>query len=175
MNVQQAEELLEQALQPAVKALEWPGILVPIGPPLGLFALVMFTFWLLIRRSQARTQVRAELHRQLLDKFGSGREFAEFLESKGSQRLLEGLWAQQVNAKERVLRTMGAGVVLTVLGLGALALSWRTEGFVYPAVLCLALGGGFLVSTGISYRLSKKWGLLKDKESSAENEPIAHN
>ena len=143
--------------------------------PLAFFAMIVLIVWLLVRKSQAQTRARMEFHTQLLGKFTSGSEFAAFLGSKGGQRLLEGLWWQQVNAKERILKAMGAGVVLTVLGLGALGLSWRTGGFVYPGVLSLALGVGFLISTGIAYRLSKKWDLLKDKESSAENEPIAQN
>jgi len=134
------------------------GLLVPLG----FFALVVMIVWLLIRKNQARTRTRAEFHRQLLEKFSSGREFAEFLEGKGSQRLLEDLWSERLNAKERILRGLGAGVVLTVLGLGILGLSWKTANLLYPAVLFLALGLGFLISTGVSYRLSKKWDLLRD-------------
>ncbi len=143
--------------------------------PFALFAMIVLIVWLLVRRSQAQARARMEFHKQLLGKFTSGSEFAAFLGSKGGQRLLEGLWSQQVNAKERILKAMGAGVVLTVLGLGALGLSWRTGGFLYPGVLSLALGVGFLIATVISYRLSKKWGLLRDKESSPEDESIPQN
>jgi len=137
------------------------GILVPIA----LFAAVVLIIWLLLRQRQARTQVRAEFHKQLLDKFSSGREFAEFLESKGSQRFLEELWSQKMGPKEQILRSMRNGIVLAVFGFGMLALSWRTKGLLVPAVLILALGVGFLISTAITHRLSKQW----EQESGSEH------
>ena len=144
----------------------WPGILIPTLSTLGSFALVALIGWLIYRRSQARMQARTEFHRQLLDKFTSGGEFAAFLNSSGGQRLLEGLWSQRMNAKERIIRSMQGGVVLTVLGLGALGLSIRNHGMVFPGALVLALGAGFLISTAISYRLSKKLGLLQEQSAS---------
>jgi hypothetical protein len=125
--------------------------------PFAFFATIILIFWLLLRQRQSRTQARAEFHKQLLDKFSSGREFAEFLESKGSQRFLEELWSRSVGPRDRVLTAMRNGIVLAVLGLGMLAMSLTRRGFVVPAVLVLALGVGFLISTAISYRLSKQW------------------
>jgi hypothetical protein len=159
----------------------WPGTspvaltaLVAILVPLGFFALVVLSIWLLGRNSRAKAQARAEFYRQVLDKFSSGREFGDFLGSRGSERLLEGLWSERLNAKEKIVRGLGTGVVLAVLGLGALALSWKTSGFIYPAVLLLALGIGFLISSGVSYRLSKTWGLLRDDQSGFETEAMLH-
>lgn len=141
----------------------WPGVLVAILPPLAFFAVVALIGWLVFRRSQTRMQARTEFHRQLLDKFTSGGEFATFLNSSGGQRLLEDLWSQRVNAKERIIRSAQGGVVLTVLGLGALVVSHAMR---VPGVLVLALGLGFLMSTAISYRLSKQLGLLQDRSHS---------
>jgi hypothetical protein len=72
-----------------------------------------------------------------------------------------------VNAKERIIKNMQGGVVLTVLGLGALGLSIRNHGMIIPGALVFALGAGFLISTAISYRLSKKLGLLQEQPSEA--------
>lgn len=146
----------------------WPGVLIPTLSTLSFFAVVALIAWLLYRRSQVRTQARTEFHRQLLDKFTSGGEFAAFLNSSGGQRLLEGLWSQQVNAKERIVRSMRGGVVLTVLGLGVLGLSIRNHGMVIPGALIFALGAGFLISTAVSYRLSKKLGLLQEQSGAGE-------
>jgi len=146
----------------------WPGVLIPTLSTLGFFALVALIAWLLYRRSQARTQARTEFHRQLLDKFTSGGEFAAFLNSSGGRQLLEGLWSQQVNARERIVRSMRGGVVLTVLGLGVLGLSIRNHGMIIPGALVFALGAGFLISTAISYRLSKKLGLLQEQSDTGE-------
>ncbi|SRR6266849_3614181 len=132
--------------------------------PFAFFVAVVVIIWLLLRQRQARTQVRAEFHKQLLDKFSSGREFADFLETKGSQRFLEELWSQKMGPKEQTLRCVRNGTILTVLGLGMLGLSWIRHGFLIPAVLALALGVGYLISTAISHRLSKQW----EKEPGSE-------
>ena len=146
----------------------WPGVLIPVLSTLTFFAFIAFIPWLLYRRSQSRTQARSEFHRQLLDKFSSGGEFAAFLNSSGGQRLLEDLWSQRVAAKERVIRSMQSGVVLTVLGLGALGLSMRTPAMLFPGTIILALGAGFLIATAVSYRLSKKLGLLQEQGENEE-------
>ena len=146
---------------------------VAVLTPFGLFALLGLIGWLLFRRGQMQTQARMEFHKQLLEKFTSGREFSEFLESKGSQRLLEGLWSSKVNAKERILQSTRWGVVLTALGAGGLGVSWWEDSLLIPGVLATALGAGFLISTAISYRLSRNLGLLRDQESSSENGPVS--
>jgi hypothetical protein len=167
------EEAIKQAIAKSIAEggpfgqgpFGWPGVLIPTLSALGFFAVIALIAWVTYRRGQARMQLRTELHRQLLDKFTSGGEFAAFLNSSGGQRLLEDLWAQRVNAKERIIRSMRGGVVLTVLGIGALGLSIRNSGMVFPGVLVVALGAGFLISTAISYRLSKKLGLLQEQGS----------
>ncbi len=170
---EQVEEHIDRIMGQVNPSDWWLHGVLALLTPFGFFALIALVIWLIYRNSQAKTRARMDFHTQLLGKFTSGSEFAAFLGSKGGQRLLEGLWSQQVNAKERILKAMGAGVVLTVLGLGLLGLSWRTGDFVFLGVLSLALGVGFLISTGISYRLSKKWDLLRDKEPRPEDEPIS--
>ena len=159
----------DQKTQIALEALRRPGGsangVLALLVPFAFFAAVVLIIWLLLRQRQARTQVRAEFHKQLLDKFSTGREFSEFLESKGSQRFLEELWSQKMGPKEQILRSMRNGIVLAVLGLGMLALSWTTKGLLVPGVLILALGVGFLISTAISHRLSKQW----EQESGSEH------
>lgn len=131
------------------------GILVPIA----LFAMVIAIVWLGMRQKQARLRIKAEFNKQLLDKFGSGREFSEFLESPGSQRFLEELWAKSADPKEGSLRN---GIVLTMLGLALGGLSWMRRGLLIPGVIVLALGVGYLISTAISYRLAKNRDLMKE-------------
>lgn len=132
--------------------------------PFAFFVAVVLIIWLVLRQRQARAQVRAEFHKQLLEKFSTGREFADFLESKGSQRFLEELWSQKMGPKEQILRSMRNGIVLAALGLGTLVVSWKAKGLVIPGALILALGVGFLISTAISHRLSKQW----EQESGSE-------
>ena len=120
--------------------------------PIGFFAMIFGIVWLRWRQQQARLQSKAELNKQLLDKFASGREFAEFLERKGSQRFLEDFWSQGSQSKEKTLRN---GIVIAMLGLGFFSLAWMKKEFVIPGVLLLAVGAGFLISFAISHRLSK--------------------
>lgn len=139
-------------------------VLTGILVPLGLFAMIFGIIWLRWRQQQALNQTRAEFHKQLLDKFASGRDFAEFLESKGSQRFLEEMWSQGAQSKEKTLRN---GVVVAMLGLAMLALTWVEKDFVIPGVLLVAMGGGYLIAFAISRRLSKNRNLA--------NEPVPGN
>lgn len=118
-------------------------------------------------------RARMEFHQQVLAKFTSGQEFAQFLNTKGSQQLLEGMWGGQVNFKERLLKHVRLGAIFGVLGLGLLALAIFTsdDGYGFLAVLCLGLGIGFLVSARVSYRLSEKMGLLRENGSGGVSAP----
>ena len=123
------------------------GILVPIA----LFAMVLGIVWLKWRAQQALMQTKAEFNKQLLDKFATGHDFAEFLESKGSQRFLDELWSQGAQSKEKSLRN---GIVVAMLGLAMLGLTWTEKDFVIPGVMLVAVGAGYLISFAISRRLS---------------------
>jgi len=159
----------DQRTQIALEALKHPegGIPGAIGVlvPFAFFATIILIFWLLMRHRQARMQARAEFHKQLLDKFSSGREFSDFLQTDGSQRFLEEIWSQKRGPREQILSSLRYGIVLAALGLGMLALTLKTRGFIFPAVLTLALGVGFLISTAVARRLSKQW----DNDSGAEH------
>ena len=147
------------------------------GIRLGLISTILFfvtlalVVWLLYRRSQSRMQARMEFHQQVLSKFTSGQEFAEFLNSKGSQQLFEGISGGQVNLRERLLKHVRLGAIFAVLGLGLLALAIVTtdDGYGFLAVLSLGLGIGFLISARVSYRLSEKMGLLRENGSGDGN------
>ena len=134
-------------------------VLTGILVPLGLFAMIFGIIWLRWRQQQALYQTRAEFHKQLLDKFATGRDFSEFLESKGSQRFLEELWSQGAQPKEKTLRN---GIVVAMLGLSMLALTWVEKDFVIPGVMLVAVGAGFLIAFAISRRLSKSRNLAND-------------
>jgi hypothetical protein len=162
-----------QQTQIAVQASNIPANaengLVSILVPLAFFATVVVIFWLVIRQKQARIQTRVDFQKQLLDKFNSGQEFGEFLESKAGQQFLLELRSQSMRPRDRILTAMQNGIVLAVLGLGMLGLSLARRGFLVPAVLALALGVGFLISTVVASRLSRKWD--QNQESHYENAP----
>ncbi len=165
------DQLTKIILEASKQHVNAAGDFVAVLVPFAFFATIIAILWLLIRQKQLRIQARTEFHKQVLDKFQSGREFAEFMDSKGSQRFLEELWSQSMGPKDRILTAMRNGIVLAALGLGMLGLSVTRRGFVIPAVLALALGVGFLISTAISYRLSKQW--EQNQKSDRENAPVS--
>src|SRR5215469_302771 len=63
------------------------GLLVPIA----FFAMIVLLIFVLGRRRAEEIRARAEFQKQILDKFVSGKEFAEFLGTEGSQRFLAAL------------------------------------------------------------------------------------
>ena len=125
--------------------------------PIAFFAMIVLIIFVIARRRQAELRARAEFQKQILDKFGSGKEFAEFLGTEGSQRFLQSLSGHSFGAGERILRGMRGGITTAVLGIGFLLLTALRRGFVVPGVLLLALGAGLLISAAVSYHFSKKW------------------
>lgn len=133
------------------------GIVVPVA----LFAMVGVIVWLALRNKQVRLRTQAEFQKSLLDKFSSGQEFAGFLESEGGKKFLDQLWSPRASARRRLLAIIVLGVIFSTVGLGLLALGFFAHGqrgIMFPAVVFLALGVGFLISAVITNRLLKQWG-----------------
>ena len=130
-----------------------------LGPliPIAFFAMIVLLIFVFARRRAEEIRARSEFQKQILDKFTTGKDFADFLGTEGSQRFLAALSTPAIGARYRVLRTMRGGIVLTVLGFGFLLLTGLRHGFIVPGVLLLALGVGLLISAAASYHFSRKW------------------
>jgi hypothetical protein len=137
--------------------------MVEIVVPLGFFALVILLVWLGLRSRKARLEAKSDFGQRLLDKFGSGQEFTSFLDSEGSQRFLKEFWLDTVEPKQKVLRAITIGIVLTILGIGLACLMVWEEDFVYPAIIVASLGVGFLVAGAVTLHLSRRWGLFSQE------------
>ena len=127
--------------------------------PLGFFTMVILLGWFGYRKSRDRIEARVKVQNKLLDKFDSGRELAEFLESEGSKFLLGELGKDWPDQRKRVLTMMAVGVILSAFGTGFLALTWKEPDLFFVAGIFLSLGIGFLIAAAVSYRLSEKWGM----------------
>jgi hypothetical protein len=125
--------------------------------PIAFFAMIALIVFVIARRRQAELRARVEFQKQVLDKFSSGKEFADFLGTEGSQRFLESLSSRSFGTRERNLRGMRGGITLAVLGIGFLLLTPLRHGFVVPGVIFVALGAGLLISAAASYHFAKKW------------------
>jgi hypothetical protein len=125
--------------------------------PFALFAMIVLVVWLAVRYRQTQLRARAEFQKQVLDKFGSGKEFAEFLGTDGSRRFLESLSTQSYSSRNSIFRFMWGGITLSLLGAGFLLLAMLRRGAIVPGVLLLALGIGLLISAALTHYFAKRW------------------
>ena len=148
---------------------------VPVVAIVMVFGSVVAVFWVVfstIRRLKV-ARAQAEIHAKLIEKIGSNPEFLTFLDSESGKHLVASIAMEQPPRRDpysRILTSVQAGVILVLVGIAPLI-----TGIYYPTAaagfrilggLAVALGVGFLISAGLSYRLSKKFGLL-DRERTA--------
>lgn len=126
------------------------GILVALG----FFAAVVGIVWLRARVNQVRLARQAETQQQLLAKFQSGRELAEFIETEDGKQFLRQF---ESDRNGTILVVLSAGIVSSALGLGFLVLMVWEDGFLYPGVGTTALGVGLIAAAAISKKLSDQW------------------
>lgn len=147
------------------------GILVVMLIVLGAFG------WLIrtavdYRRWGRLAKVQAEAHTKLLDRFTGNEELLAYVKSPAGTRFLESSPISLDGAPRsmgaplaRILWSMQAGVVLAAAGMGMNYLSRqidpnRADPIFTLSVILLSLGIGFLVSSGLSYLMSKRLGLI---------------
>jgi len=135
------------------------GVLVPMS----VFAMVVLIVWIADQGRRHTVQQRAELRRHLLDKFNSGQDLTQFLATPQGQNFLREIeMSRSGSAKDRIMRTVITGIVLSLLGGGFLVLLRYEHDLIFPGVILLALGIGFLVASVVAYWLSKKWGVFEE-------------
>ena len=148
---------------------------VPIVAIIMVFGGTVAIFWVVfstIRRLKV-ARIQSEVHSRLIDKVGSSQEFLTFLESESGKQLVASIGIEQPsrNPYNRILTSVQAGVILVCVSIALLVLGVNyadvAEGFKILGGLGLAVGVGFLISAGLSYRLSKSFELL-DREHSVE-------
>ena len=148
---------------------------VPIVAIIMVFGGTVAIFWVVfstIRRLKV-ARIQSEVHSRLIDKVGSSQEFLTFLDSDSGKQLVASIGIEQPsrNPYNRILTSVQAGVILVCVSIALLVLGVNyadvAEGFKILGGLGLAVGVGFLISAGLSYRLSKSFGLL-DREHSVE-------
>lgn len=125
--------------------------------PLGMFAMVVLLILFRHQTARSATEARAETRKQLLDKFSSGEELSRFIATEDGRQLLQQLTEDRVDPRSGVLPATKLGVIFSTLGLGSLALTRLDDRFLFPGVLVLALGVGFLLAAWVSNRMITKW------------------
>ena len=105
-----------------------------------------------------------DLQRQMLEKFGSASEFVTFLESDSGRKFLENISSESQTQANRIFGSIQKGAILALVGLaGFCIVAYEPEELIplaVPSGIALATGLGYLISSFVTYRLSKQWGLL---------------
>jgi hypothetical protein len=138
--------------------------------PFGAFVMVIIIVWVASQEKQARARYRAEVQKELIAKFGSGRELTEFLNSEGSQKLLGALGTPHEGLRNdprgKVIDLITGGLVCASIGAAfSYVGTFRTFPFLLVGLIMLGVGGSLLISAAVSYHFTKKWGLDKPLDS----------
>lgn len=123
-----------------------------------------------IRRTKVQRTI-ADMHAKLLDRFGSSPELLAYVESDAGKRFLTSASQSDAPAPySRILNALQIGLVLCALGLGIIGIRlgrWEADvhnGLLSIGMPILAVGVGFLVSSGASYLMSKNLGLIQQHQ-----------
>jgi hypothetical protein len=126
---------------------------------LGVFVLLASIIFLL--HSSRRQRAQNDIRKTLIERFGTAQDLGAFLQSEGGKEFIAGLSSGEVGALSSVLSSVQRGVILLLLGLGCAASNvFVGQAFIGIGLVLMAAGIGFLVSSAVTYRLSKSWGLL---------------
>ncbi len=133
------------------------GILVPLAT----FTFVVLIVWIRSVNTRMVKERRADLIRQLIDKFSTGEALASAMESSEESRLLEFLALETKSDKSNgdKLSTLGLylGMVPFCLGIGFFILRFSSASyFLIPAVILTSIGVGILASTLLARRYFQK-------------------
>ena len=141
--------------------------------PTGFFLMVGFIVFIISRTKSRTAEMQAQVQARLIDRFSSAPEFVDFLHSPEGKQLLGGVdTIPKLHASDRILRGIRTGIITTFLGLGFLALCLsdevRNDGFLIAGGVLTAIGIGNFISTYVSVRLSRQWGLMPGKSKTEE-------
>jgi len=107
---------------------------------------------------------KSQLQNKILEKFTTVQEFNEFIQSEEGNKFLKFLSYNGSTPRQKILSSLSKGVIITFIGISLILIKQifpeEMQYFLAIGIVLIALGLGFLVSTFISYTLSKKWGII---------------
>ena len=134
------------------------------------------------RRWNRIFKLQTEVHTKLIDRFGSNQELLTYMGTDAGKRFLEAA-PIPVNFDQgqhlpgplaKVLVPLQVGVVLTLLGVGLLALRHSIRDMEAPllvfGMVVLMPGLGFILSAGITWFLAGRLGLMPGAGSEAQRD-----
>jgi hypothetical protein len=125
------------------------------------------------RRWSRLSKIQTEVHNKVLDRMQSNEDLLAYIQTPAGRRFLESAPIPIESPRAigaplgRILWSAQAGAVLTVLGIGIEVVSSNAIEDVAPPLaamgaVVIALGIGFLVSAGLAYFLTRRFGLLNE-------------
>jgi len=129
----------------------------------------MFVFWgwvVWIILEWRKLRYKSGLQSKMVDKFPTAQEFNDFLQSREGNKFLNFLKFNGLAPREKILSSLSKGIILSMFGISLIILGQifteEMKYFIAFGIVIVALGLGFLISTFISYKLSKKWGIINE-------------
>jgi hypothetical protein len=109
-----------------------------------------------------------EFNTKLIDRFNNTDELRAFLETGSGDQVFKMINAAEHSntTRDKLMGSLTKSIVLVCLGIGFFIISEfkmfgeDAQGLGAMGVLAMALGIGYLISTAISFKLSRKWGII---------------
>ena len=139
--------------------------MIPITLGVAFCAMMAAISYFSSKSKSDKARYQAEVQARLIDKFGTGPEFVQFLDSPQGRKFLGEIEsAPKVRTQDRMLSGIRNATVLSFLGAAFVLLSLFTyeRGMIFPGLLLLALGLGYLASVILTKRLSREWGMFEE-------------
>lgn len=128
-------------------------------------------------RQRLRLRAQTDFHNRMMEKFSSAEEFTAYLQSDAGKSFFDNLTNEPATPLNKILGSIQKGAILTLLGFGLFILgnisSIRDGGNImfFIGVISFMIGAGFLVSSAVSYRLAKSWGMISVGNTRVSNVP----
>ena len=123
-----------------------------------------FVVWAILQWRKMKH--KSQLNHKIIDKFASVQELFDFLKTEGGDRLLQSIGMDGLGPREKILSALTKGIIFGLLGVSLIIISQLYSGeiryLIILGIIVVTLGIGFLITTYVSYRLFKKWGLMDE-------------
>ena len=133
-----------------------------------MFAFMGWLIWTILEWFRMRH--KSQLQNKILEKFTTVKELNDFIQSEEGNRFLKLFSTNGSAPRQKILSSLSRGIIVSFIGVSLILVgqifSIEMKYFLASGVVLIALGLGFLVSTFISYTLSKKWGIIEKDNSS---------
>lgn len=136
----------------------------------GAMSFVLWTIFSTIRRLRI-ARLQADLQAKLVEKLGTTQDLLAYVQTDAGRQFLESLSVERTSPSPygRIIGAVQAGIILAFFGAALLFLRGRIsgaeQGLLVFGTIFVTLGFAFAIAAGVSYSLSKSFGLLNGATS----------